>query len=463
MALHIAAKSTARSRQGYNIRGIEQKIIANYLSRMVPMFLVFFSIHNVGLKPLKYFCTEILQYPISIPKIQQVITKAGKNAKPKLDEYDKKAGEIVTAVEADTTWKGIFMKFLAIIDRASNYLFCLDPIKRENIDTIRPKLAKLARICCNLRLIVTDMALNFLSLIPQLFHGVIHLFCHNHMLKAVDRQLPEVRAGFLKAKIKLQKTRKPMGTVRKWLKRNRDRWYNTKSYEIKLRKDKKNQCKALQIPVKPNGAIKSPCHGLPESLKKISQRIYKLQANATRFLKQVQKQLTKQTKLNTKIKKGERNYYPKWSQYGRLRRIRNQFKNLLKFTDLRLFLRQERQLRKRIEKLPNKMTKKILEFLDLPQMRNFFKFSPEERKEWGSITTNHVEGFFAQMRVALDELRNAPDTPYIRARLDLLRYWHNFVGPLSGPNVGSSPVSRLGFHLTSTNPIRAICSNLTES
>ena len=109
------------------------------------------------------------------------------------------------------------------------------------------------------------------------------------------------------------------------------------------------------------------------------------------------------------------------------------------------------------------MTKKILEFLDLPQMRNFFKFSPEERKEWGLITTNHVEGFFAQMRVALDELRNAPDTPYIRARLDLFRYWHNFVGPLSGPNVGSSPVSRLGFHLTSTNPIRAICSNLTES
>ena len=104
--------------------------------------------------------------------------------------------------------------------------------------------------------------------------------------------------------------------MRKWLKRNRDRWYNTKSYEIKLRKDKKNQCNALQIPVKPNGAIKSPCHGLPESLKKISQRIYKLQANATRFLKQVQKQLTKQTKLNTKIKKGERNYYPKWSQYG---------------------------------------------------------------------------------------------------------------------------------------------------
>ena len=109
------------------------------------------------------------------------------------------------------------------------------------------------------------------------------------------------------------------------------------------------------------------------------------------------------------------------------------------------------------------MTKKITEFLKLPQMRNLFKFTPEERKELGSITTNHVEGFFAQMRVALDELRNAPDTPYIRARLDLLRYWHNFLGPLSGPNAGFSPVSRLGFQLSSTNPIRAICNNLTES
>lgn len=264
------------------------------------------------------------------------------------------------------------------------------------------------------------MALNFLSLIPRVFHSVIHLFCNNHLLKAIDRQMPDERQDFLKMKKKWQKERKPIKTVKKWLKKERKQLYNTKSYENKLRKMKRMQCLDIGIPVNQNGTIKNRIGGLHIALKKISIRIYKLQGKVNLLARQVQRQLFKQSKITHKLKKIRNKYFKVWSQYGHLRMIRNQFKTLLKITDFRLYLRFERKLKKRIQNFQNKVTEKITEYLELSQIRNIFKLSPVERQGLGSITTNRVEGFFSQMRLVLDELRNAPDTPYIRARLTLL-------------------------------------------
>lgn len=452
--------SARSSHSKYNTHAIEQKVIHQYLVKLVPVLIVYFTIHNVSLRPLTYFCKNILEYPIEIKRIQRIICKAGQKAEQKLTIYDRKMGEMTTAIEIDTTWKGKKMKFFAAIDHFTNYLFCLDPMKHEDIKAIRPRLQQLAITCCNLRVIISDMALNFLNLLPRVFHGIIHLFCHNHLLKAIDRQMPDERQDFLKKKKHLQKKRKPMKTVKKWLKKERKELYNKRSYEKKLRKKKRIQCQDLGIPVNQNGSIKNKKDGLPKALKKISIRISELQAKVNILGLQVQRQLCKQSKLTHKLKKIQNKYFQVWSKYGHLRQIRNQFKALLKITDLRLYRQMERKLKKRIQNSPNNVTGKIAEYLELTQIRNIFKLSPTERLELGSITTNRVEGFFSQMRMVLDELRNAPDTPYIRARLTLLRYWHNVVGPLSGPNAGLSPVSRLGLHSTSQNPIRAISINL---
>ncbi len=80
-------------------------------------------------------------------------------------------------------------------------------------------------------------------------------------------------------------------------------------------------------------------------------------------------------------------------------------------------------LQRRLDKLPSKIKHKIADYVAMLQLPRFFRFSPEERVALGPINTNHVEGFFAQMRVTLDGLRNATDTPYVRARLVLLRYF----------------------------------------
>lgn len=458
MTMLVPVKSRCPPRPGkYMENGISKQAVKDHIQTLVPQLLVFFSIQNVGLRPLRYFCAEVLQFPINIQEIEQVILHAGRKAAQKLPPLDLKAGELARTIEVDATWKGRFHKFLAAIAREGNYLFCLDHVKNEGAAAIRPVLQRVAYFCCNLRLVVTDMALGFAGAIPRIFQGIVHLFCHNHMLKAVDREMPELRKDFSGARKRLDESMGPARTANKWLRRNRSHLYNARSYRKKLQGQKFRLCQERGIPVKPNGALKATRQGLPPFLRQLSERIYGVQGQEDRFRRQVVKQLAKRARAGKARDLARVGYSKAWHRYAAFRQIWGQFRQLLKTTDLRVFRRLQRKLQRRLDKLPNKMTRKIAEYLKMPQLRRLFRFSPEERVALGPVNTNRVEGFFAQMRVTLDGLRNAPDTPYVRARLVLLRYWHNVVGPLSGPNRGLSPCRQLGIVTRPGNPIRAIC------
>jgi len=436
---------------------IAKNVVNNYIRTLVPELLVFFTIQNVGLRPLRYFCEQLLHYPISIPAIEQVIRHAGRRAMQRMSVLDLKAGELATTIEMDTTWKGRSRKFFAAIAREANYLFCLEPVKGDSAAAARPRLRHLREVCCNFRLAVTDMALGFEHAIPRVFRGVVHLFCHNHMLKAVDREMPEVRKDFLDAKKRLAKHLTPARTTRKWLKWDRSQLYSERHYRKELQREKVETCQQHDIPVKPNGALKVTKKGLPPFLRKLSARIGKAQAKEARFKLQVSKQLAKRAKVGKAVDAARKNYRRAWHKYAAARQVWVQFKRLLRATDLREFRHVRQKLERRIDKSPSKMANKVGEYLTLPQLNRYFRFSPEERAALGPVNTNRVEGFFSQMRVTLDGLRNAPDTSYIRTRLVLLRYWHNVVGPLSGPNAGLSPCHQLGIASRPGNPIRAIC------
>jgi hypothetical protein len=458
MSLHHPVKTYSAPTAGkHREDGIAKSAVNNYIYSLVPEILVFFSIHNVGLRPLRYFCEQVLHFPISMPAMEQAICHAGRRAKQKLAALDLKAGEEASVMYMDTTWKGRSAKFFAAVAREGNYLFCLEPVKKDSAAAVRPHLRRLARVCHNLRLIVTDMALGFEKAIPRVFRGAVHLFCHNHVLKAVDREMPEVRKDFRDAKLKLEKSKGPAKTVRKWLGKNRKHLYNARSYRKKLQQEKVEICQEHEIPVKPSGAIKATKKGLPTFLRKLSGRIGKAQAKEWQYKRQTSKQLAKRTKAGEVVEKARKAYYRHWHAYATARQIYVQFKRLLHATTLREYCRLRQHLRRKIARSPSKMAAKVREYLKFPQLTCYFRFSEEERAALGPINTNRVEGFFAQMRVTLDGLRNAPDTPYVRARLVLLRYWHNVVGPLSGPNAGISPCRQLGIALRPGTPIQAIC------
>ena len=458
MPAHPPVESEAPPRPGkHREEGIANAAVKNFVRNLVPCLLVFFAIQNVGLRPLRYFCEQFLQFPISVPDIEKVICRAGKNAERRLAPLDLKAGELVSAVEVDTTWKGRSRKFLAAIAREGNYLFCLAPVQGESAAAVQPHLGRLAQLCCNLRVVVTDMALGFEKAIPRLFRGVVHLFCHNHLLKGADRELPEVRKGYLDAKKKLAKKEGPVKTVQKWLDQNRERLYNVRSYRKKLQQEKVAACRQHGIPVKPSGALQVTSNGLPPFLRELSARIGRAQAKEARYKSQVARQLAKKAKVGPAAEAARQVYHQAWHRYAAARRIFALFKQVLRATTMSGFRRLRQQLERTIAGSPSKLAAKVGEYLQLPQLWRYFALSPEVRAALGPVNTNRVEGFFAQMRVTLDGLRNAPDTPYVRARLALLRYWHNVVGPLSGPNAGISPCRALGIVTRPGNPVQAIC------
>lgn len=443
--------------------GLYEKIVQIYLQKLIPMILVFFSTANVGLRRLQYFCTELLLTPITMKQIKGIIKTAAHNADKYLTEWDKIAGEHTQCLEMDTTWKGRFHKFLGIIAKDIRYLFVLQPIKNEKAAILRPILQQLATICINVKYIITDMAIGFKGLIKQIFTFALHLFCHVHIARLFYREVGEERKKFSIARHQLQKTKGPVDTTKKWLYKNRKHYKNTQNYMSKMQKWKRHVCQQLGIAVTPSGSIRNKKRGLHPALTKLSSRINRTYAIMVRFRKQTEKQRRKLVKTTEKYQKQRGTYFLEWSKAMIPAKIRRLLNNTLHATRLGQFKRRFNKLKRRLQQSTFKGTKKLLKIISSSPFQHTSKILLLPESEQFSISTNTIEGFFAQCRMLLDEVRNAPDTAYIRSRLTLLRYWHNAIGPLNGFEAYHSPCSRVGIRFGSKNPIQLICSNIRLS
>src|SRR5271157_3294417 len=434
--------------------GIEKSIVKNYIYVLVPQILVFFSIQNVGLRALRYFCEEVLHFPSSIPASH---LPRGEKGQAKTRRARPQGGRVrLSHVHGHDVERSVRQVLRG--DCPGGKLPILPGACEEGKRRGGPAAPAAPRggvpqpppHCDGHGPRVREGH-------PRIFRGVIHLFCHNHMLKAVDRVMPEARKDFREAKEKLAKSKKPAKTVQKWLGKGRKHLYNARSYRKKLQKEKVKICQEHEIPVKPNGASKAPKKGMPPFLRKLSGRINKAQVKESRYKRQTSKQLAKRAKAGEAVETAREGYFKQWHKYAADRQIFAKFKFLLRATTLREFVRLRQQLQRRIAHSPSKVAAKVGEYLRSPKLTRYFRFPEGERAALGPINTPQVEGFSAQMRVTLAGLRNAPDTPYVRARLVLISYWHNVVGPLSGPNAGISPCRQLGIRLRPGNPIQAIC------
>jgi hypothetical protein len=440
--------------------GLYEKVVQIYLQKLIPMIIVFFTTANVGLRRLQYFCREILLSPTTIKQIKGIIKTAAHNADKYLTEWDKIAGEQTQCLEMDTTWKGRFHKFFGVIAKDIRYLFVLQPIKNEKAAILRPILQQLATICINVKYIITDMAIGFKGLIKKIFSFAIHLFCHVHISRLFYREVGEEREKFGIARHKLQKAKGPVDTTKKWLYKNRKCYNYSQNYLSKIQKWKRHVCHQLGIAVKPNGSIQNKRGGLHPALTKLSLRINRTSANVSRFQKQTEKQRKKLGKTTEKYQKQRSVYNSEWSKAMIPAKIRKLLNKTLHSTRLGQFKRRYNKLKRKLQQSNFKGTKKLLKILSSSPFQHTSKIYLLPESERFSISTNTIEGFFAQCRMLLDEVRNAPDTAHIRSRLTLLRYWHNAIGPLNGFEAYHSPCSRVGIRFGSKNPIQLICSNI---
>jgi hypothetical protein len=460
------AQCVPRSRWQQNLQnqpssgGVYQKAVQNYLQKFLPLLIVYFSTSNVGLRRLQYFCKELLHYSITIGQIKQIIQAAAQNAEQYLVKWDRIAGEHTQILEMDTTWKGKMRKFFGVIAQQHRYLFVLQPIKNEQPKTLRPILEHVANTCINVKYIITDMALGFKGLIRGVFATATHLFCHLHIFRLFHREWSDDRKKFRKVRVRLQKTKGPVDTTKKWIRKNRKHGYHSANYLHKMQQTKLEMCHRLKIGVNANGSIKNRGGGLHPALTPISTRIYRAQVKVLQFHYQINRQLQKLKHTIEKYQIQRIEYTRAWVHAMIPAKLRKLLKMTLHASTLGQFQINKARLKQKLHRSTFKGAKKLLKLINSTPFLHTAKTYLDSEIEKFSISTNTMEGFFAQCRMLLDELRNAPDTVHIRSRLTLLRYWHNSIGPLSGFDRKTSPCSRVGIRFGSKNPIRLICTNI---
>jgi ElaB/YqjD/DUF883 family membrane-anchored ribosome-binding protein len=436
------------------------EIIHEFVEFILPTVIVFLSLCNVSTYRLRELCNNILKYPLSIPRIEHVIQEAAARAEKKMVNWDKTAGEKITVIQADASFKGFKHKFFNVLDPKSGYLLICEPIVQESEIYLVKPLKRIVETCHNLKFIITDMCKGYGSTLRKISSNIFHIFCKTHVKRAIFRKAGELRAAFSKIAKKLQKLKDQLGTTIKWLTSNRRHRDHTKNYVQKLQSEKIGIATQAGVAVQANGALINRKQGLPTILKKISTRIGKFQAKFNTLCSQVKRQLKKLQKIQPIFDKTQNSYDLEWGLYMTKCRQKQEIYRLLDASTVGEFQRIYTRLRKKYRDLKTKYGRQIWKILKSKQIRNYREVLLLSKADRFAMNTNEIEGFHSQFRVLLDGLRNVPDTPYIRDRLRLMRYWHNAVGPITGQNAGISPCKRLGIKLNSDHPIQVICEGL---
>ncbi len=424
--------------------GREKLTCSNGTTVFLEELVVFLAIFNVSTRVIEHFCRNFFSLEWSRAKIQQIVKEAAKNAQNHLNKLDLVAREKTVMLNLDTTWKGNQGKVLGAIDPESGYVYTLDWVAAENSKAMKKSLAHLANICPGAEHIITDMSPAFGFAVPQHFPDCTHLLCQVHAMRDLFKSIGSLRKQ-MKDKLKQKrKAKKKLETTEHWLSKNRNNYSVTKLRLKQKREKKKRVLRALGYETTENGVLINKRQGLPLEVKPLAESLYKLQAREARYKKQVQKQHNKLPRVREESKIAEEAYMKQKIRYMvACRRMRCFFK-LFYLRDQEEFRRKKAEWLSRLSRRNDALSKQMKSFL-----RTKSGLFPGEQGENAGVekrywNTNQVESLFARVKQTLHALRSLPNTPYIRARLTLLRWWLNTQGPLSGMNRNNPPIVRCG-------------------
>ncbi len=416
---------------------------------------------NVGFKAIKYFCREILGVFVTESNIRELICSASDNAADLLQRSDEIAGEKVTALQVDATWKGKKHKFFAAIDQTYHYLFDFEKIRGENEKSLTPIFQRLNSTCFNLKYVISDMAPVYGKLCEKDLPFVKHLECNVHAIRAILRKLGKISQKLARSSNQKKKVLTSMKIEKSKITRTRGIIYSTRAYMCKLNKENGDKEDTLNQVLNINPRTILQVKSIWRDIRRLTERINSLRTKLYRHTKQVTNNLAKLTKVEAKYTRVLQKYRSIDAQYMLQCRFLARFRRLLYTTDRETYQREKKSLQMMVKGREDGVSKEIRSlFSRHPKLFRVESVKDTDPQFYKPINTNLVEGLFSQSRIMLDGLRNTPDTRYIRSRFVLFRYWHNFVGPLSGPDAEYPPIRRIGMRFPKNNPIQTICPSL---
>jgi hypothetical protein len=405
---------------------------------------------------IKNHIKRIYAMDISRNYIADIILEAGERARHLNGIYDSKVRERFKVIEIDETFQGRNTCFLGVTDKKSTYLLLLVQLKNRNAETISIVLESINETLDMLELVITDGMPAYKNLIPSVFEGVVHLFCHVHAYRVFLRELDPIHAAARKAFKRwkdaaqdLEEKKNALVLKKKCLSRDEDRLART----ISARDAYYNQ------------------HGIKKYVTKTKWTAERLQfktrlsydrAMVRSRQKTIQNKQTKIAKLQPEVKALRASYWEKKQLSLQSARLVSGFKRLLDAPWER-FDAERARLDNVLGKSSLEIARSISRFLKLNP--HVYATSNEDFKAicppWLS-NSNTIEGIFGLCRPVLDKAKRFARSRQSMAILELLRLKHNLSRPNTGLHQHESPLQRAGITSRYEDYLDALYSTVSQ-
>ncbi len=401
------------------------------------------TIVDLKLNCLSYFeiknhIKRIYGMKVSRNYIADVIIEAGERARHLNGIYDSKVRGHFKVIEIDEVFQGRNTCFLGVTDKESHYLLLLVQLQDRSAETIAFVLGSIAETLDLLELVITDGLPAYKSVIPTIFDGVVHLFCHIHAYRVFLRELDPINAA-----------------ARKALKRWKDAAQDLEKLEHDLRLKKRCSVRD-EIRIDKTIAARDAYYK-QQRIKKYSRksrwtvkrtwfkdRLNFDRAKARSRRTTITNKQTKIAKQKTEVEAMKAAYWAKKQTSLQSARLVAAFKRLLDAPWERFDAERVR--------LANVLGRSSLEIAG--KISRFLKQNPHvyatSKQDFEGIcppwlaNTNTIEGIFGLCRPVLDKAKRFSRSRQSIALLDLLRLKHNLSRPNTGPHVNETPLQRAG-------------------
>ncbi|MEX2729446.1 MAG: hypothetical protein Q6353_019475 [Candidatus Sigynarchaeum springense] len=387
---------------------------------------------------IKNFVKRIHGVDMSRNYIADVIIEAGERARHLNGIHDSKVRGHFKVIEIDETFQGRNTCFLGVTDKESSYLLLLVQLQDRSAETISFVLGSIAETLDMLEVVITDGLPAYKNVIPSLFDGVVHLFCHVHAYRVFLRELDSINASarnafkrWKDAAQDLEKTKHELQLKRRCLARDEARLARTISARDSYYKQ----------------------HGIKKYTKKAAWTAERLQFKNRLAIDRAKMRSRRNTIQHKQARIAKRlpevealraAYWEKKQASLQSARLVSAFKRLLDAPWER-FDAERVRLGNVLGRSSLEIAGKISRFLELnphacaTSKQDFETICPP----WLS-NSNTIEGIFGLCRPVLDKAKRFDQSPQSMAILELLRLKHNLSRPNTGPHVHESPLQRAG-------------------
>ena len=136
-----------------------------------------------------------LIYSIDLTKheLQHIRYKAAQKAKEANRKLDREVAPKASTMEIDEEFQGQNI-VLGAADKPSAYVFGIKHAPDRTEASLTAFLRPIARMCANVRVVITDLFRPYVEVVKVLFAKARHLLCHVHAWRAVMRRLGRLEA-----------------------------------------------------------------------------------------------------------------------------------------------------------------------------------------------------------------------------------------------------------------------------